>query len=318
MAAVLSALVYGQLRLRQDFGHGESLRVALVQGAVARDLEWDRSSRDANLDRYLQLTQQAVPHAPDIVFWPEFAIDFYLQEATVQRARLIDGVRAVGADLVLGGSYYRFRPAEGASEARTDYLNSVYVIDSEGRLRSDRYDKRRLVPFAEYGPFGESLRAKTAVYVPGNEPKLLHARGLKIGAFICAEALYPEVARELSLAGAEILANPSNDYWFGHPQAAAHQLQVASFRAIENRRYLVRPTSTGISAVIDPHGQTLTRSQGEGPEVLHASLRPSSTVTPYQRVGDLPVLAAALLVAGAVWRGRDRQNHGTPATGAKT
>jgi apolipoprotein N-acyltransferase len=120
---------------------------------------------------------------------------------------------------------------------------------------------------------------------------------MQLGAFICGESLHPEIARELAMAGAELLANPSNDYWFGHPQAAAHQLQVASLRAIENRRYLVRATSTGISAVVDPHGRTMVRSQGQGPEVLHASLRRSSAVTPYHRVGEGPLFAAAAWIA---------------------
>jgi apolipoprotein N-acyltransferase len=311
---VVLAAGYGYSRLHQDFGREESVQVAVVQGAVARELDWNRASRDANLDRYLELTLQAATRAPDVIFWPEFAVDFYLREPTVQRARLLDGVRAIGADLVLGGSHYRFRPARDGREGGTDYLNSVFVIDSLGRLHTDRYDKQRLVPFAEYGPFGDVLRARTAVYVPGEELQLLETRGLRLGVFICGEALYPEIARQLAVAGAEVLANPSNDYWFGHPQAAAHQLQVASFRAIENRRYLVRPTSTGISAVIDPHGRALTRSQGNGPELLYARMRPSLVVTPYQRVGELPILAAAALLAGTVWLGGRR---GTISPGGK-
>jgi apolipoprotein N-acyltransferase len=299
---VMLAFGYGQWRLQQDFGHGESLQVALVQGAVVRELDWDRSTRDANLERYLSLTREAAVASPDLVFWPEFAVDFYLREATLQRARLFDGVRAVGADLVLGGSHYLLR-GQG-EEQRTDYLNSVFVVDSQGRLRADRYDKRRLIPFAEYGPFGDGLRAETAVYVPGEKPELLDVRGVRLGAFICGEALYPEIARELAISGAELLANPSNDYWFGHPQAAAHQLQVASFRAIENRRYLVRATSTGISAVVDPLGRILVRSQGQGPEVLHASLRRSNAVTPYHHAGDLPLAVAAAWLAWTSWVGR--------------
>ncbi len=312
-AFVMLAFGYGQWRLQQDFGHGESLKVALVQGGVARELEWDRSTRDENLERYLSLTREAAAQAPDLVFWPEFAVDFYLREASVHRARLLDGVRAIGADLVLGGSHYRFS-GQGQKE-RTAYYNSVFVVDSLGRLRADRYDKRRLVPFAEYGPFGDSLRAETAVYVPGEKPQLLQAGGVRVGAFICGEALHPEIARELAMAGAELLANPSNDYWFGHPQAAAHQLQVASFRAIENRRYLVRATATGISAVVDPHGRTLIRSQGQGPEILHASLRRSSAVTPYHRVGERPLVAAAALIAWTSWI---RRRSGTTSAGGTT
>lgn len=295
---VLLAAGYGHLRRQQTFGVGDGVRVALVQGAVARDLEWDRDERDEHLDHYLALTRASKAYAPEVVFWPEFAVDFYLGEPTIQRARLFDGVRDAGADLVLGGSHYRF--AQTADGVRTDYLNSVFVVDSSGRLQGERYDKRRLVPFAEYGPFGGAFRAATAVYVPGGAPRLLESRGLRLGAFICGEALHPEIARELVVAGAEVLVNPSNDYWFGEPQAAAHQLQIASYRAIENRRYLVRPTSTGISAVIDPHGRAMTRSRSDGPEVLHAVLQRSTSVTPYQRIGDLPVLGAALLVAGSI------------------
>jgi apolipoprotein N-acyltransferase len=294
-AVVMLAFGYGQWRLGQHFGRGERLQVAIVQGAITRELDWDRSTRDANLDRYLSLTREAGKRTPDLIFWPEFAVDFYLREATLQRARLLDGVRSVGADVVLGGAHYRV--ANQGRQRRTDYFNSVFVIDSTGRLRTDRYDKHRLIPFAEYGPFGDFLRAKNAVYVSGGEPRLLEARGVRLGAFICGESLYPEIARELAMAGAELLANPSNDYWFGHPQAAAHQLQVASLRAIENRRYLVRATATGISAVVDPHGRILVRSHGTGPEVLHASLQRSSAVTPFHRVGDLPLAAAATLLA---------------------
>ena len=81
------------------------------------------------------------------------------------------------------------------------------------------------------------------------------------------EALHPEIARELARAGAELLANPANDYWFGAREPQAEQLASAAFRAIENRRYLVRATSTGISAVIDPQGRVVAQSRGAGPGV---------------------------------------------------
>ena len=301
--AVIAAFSYGELRLAQTFGSGPALRVALVQGALARERHWDRSTRDANLARYLELTRHAAAAAPELVFWPEFAVDFYLSEETLQRARLLDGVRAVGADVVLGGAEYAFEP-DG-----TRYFNSVFLVDGNGHLHAERYDKQRLVPFAEYGPLGSWLRADTAVYAPGTRAQLLDARALRIGAFICGEALFPEVARALAQAGAELLANPSNDYWFGAPEVAAQQLQVAAFRAIENRRYLVRATSTGISAVIDPHGRVIARSHGNGAEIVTARLRRSSAHTLYQRLGDGGVAAAALLALLPCLLARTRESH---------
>jgi len=300
-AAVFAAFLYGELRLGQSFGDGSPVRVALVQGAVARGLHWDRSLRDANLARYLELNGEAARGAPELVFWPEFAVDFYLSEETPQRERLFAGVRAAGADVVLGASRYSFR------EQETLYYNSVYVIDRSGNLGDGEYDKQRLVPFSEYAPFPNAPHAASAVYVPGSGPRLLDTRALRVGAFVCGEALYPEVARGLARAGAELLANPSNDYWFGAPQASAEQLVSASFRAIENRRWLVRATATGISAVVDAHGRITARSAGDGPEIVAAEVERASTRTPYQAAGDAGVAAVCLAGAALGLFGRARK-----------
>jgi apolipoprotein N-acyltransferase len=305
-AALLVAFAYGELRLSQSFGDGRPLRVALVQGAIERATNWDRSTRGANLTRYLELNASAAHGAAELVFWPEFAVDFYLSEETLERARLLDGVRAGGADVVLGAARYDLAPDE------TRYFNSVYFIDGGGRLHTARYDKQRLVPFAEYAPLGDWLRADSAMYAPGEAPSLLDTSRVRVGAFVCAEALYPEVARGLARAGAELLANPSNDYWFGAKQAALEQLESAAFRAIENRRYLVRATSTGVSAVVDPHGRVTARSLGEGPEIVSALLERSTAVTPYQRAGDAGVAGGCLAFAalGLVGRARDSRPSG--------
>jgi apolipoprotein N-acyltransferase len=291
-ATLLAVSAYGALRLTQEFGDGPPLRVAAVQGAVERGLHWDRSRREANLTRYLELNREAARGAPELVFWPEFAVDFYLAEDTPQRARLVEGVRAGGADVVLGATRYSF------AADRTLYFNSVFVIDRSGEVGAAGYDKQRLVPFSEYAPFGRWLRADSAVYTPGHEPRLLDTHAGRVGAFVCAEALYPDVARGLARAGAEILANPSNDYWFGAPQAFSEQLAAASFRAIENRRALVRATSTGITAFVDPRGRITARSAGSGPEVIAAEIERSRAVTPFQYLGDAGV--AALCLAGVV------------------
>ena len=303
-ALLLLAFGYGELRLAQHFGDGEPLHVALVQGAVARGAQWDRATRDANLAHYLALHAQATRAPVELVFWPEYAVDFYLSEETLERARLLDGVRAGGADVVLGGSRYEF------AGDRTRYFNSVFAIDGDGRLRLRSYDKQRLVPFAEYAPLGDWLRSDSAMYAPGKGPRVLETRRARIGAFVCAEALHPEIARELSRAGAELLANPANDYWFGAREPQAEQLVSAAFRAIENRRYLVRATSTGISAVIDPQGRVVAQSEGAGPEIVTASVERAHAVTPYQRAGDAGVAVLCAFAAGLGFAGRRQHSRG--------
>ncbi|HXZ86677.1 MAG TPA: nitrilase-related carbon-nitrogen hydrolase, partial [Myxococcota bacterium] len=136
------------------------------------------------------------------------------------------------------------------------------------------------------------------------------------GAFVCAEALHPEIARELARAGAELLANPANDYWFGAREPQAEQLASAAFRAIENRRYLVRATSTGISAVIDPQGRVVAQSRGAGPEVVSASVERSRAATLYQRAGDAGVAAVCAVMSGLGLVGRRRRSAWAVSGGA--
>ncbi len=306
--SLAAALLYSEWRLGQRFDEGEPLRVALVQGAVVREPQWDRSTRDANLEQYLALTRTVAMHRPDLVFWPEFAVDFYLTEPTPYRAKLFSELRTLGVDLVTGASHYV------RDEQRTRYYNSVFLINQNGRLQS-RYDKTRLMPFAEYGPLGDWMRSDAAVYDPGAELRVLSGMGIRLGSFVCGESLFPEVARDLSNGGAELLANPSNDYWFADASGAQQHLQVAALRAIENRRWLVRPTATGISAVIDPHGRTIVRSRFGDAETLEARVFRSSSVTPYQRWGDAPVAVSLVgVICSSGWRrrGSSRPLEGEP------
>lgn len=295
LAALVLAVGYGQWRLAQSFGDGEPLRVAVVQGAVlpVRDGE-PRSG--ANLEHHLALTREALAFRPALVFWPEYALDFYLGERTAPGARLRAQVRALGVELVTGGNHYEF--ADGG----TRYFNSVFALGADGRLRG-RYDKTQLVPFAESAPLGPRWVAEDGPYTPGASLRPLAARAAPVGAFLCGEALFPEVPRALARAGAELLANPSNDHWFQSPEGAEQQLRAARLRAIENRRWLVRPTTTGFSAVVDAHGRVVARSGFGGEEVLTAEVRRSRAVPPAQAAGDAPLGAALVIVSFSSARG---------------
>jgi len=111
--------------------------------------------------------------------------------------------------------------------------------------------------------------------------------------------MYPELVRRFAVAGAEVLANLSNDGWFGAAAPVRLALDMASMRAIENRRYLVRATTTGFSAIIDPFGRRVATTELGRPEVLSATIRPARAVTPYQRWGDLFSWLAVAWVLGA-------------------
>lgn len=273
-----AVLAYGKWRLSQTFTTGESLPIAIVQGAIERAVRWSPKHTKANLERYLTLSQANSLPPPVIVFWPEYAVNFYLQVDSPLTDSVLRLSRDLKADLILGGPHFSY--------GLTTMLrhNSVFLV-REGKLTS-RYDKVQLVPLAEENRFGSLFADFPSTYEAGMHFHSLRTKVAGLGVFICFEALFPQLVQKTVAAGAELLANPSNDDWFGHSAAARQHLAIASVRAIENRRYLVRATTNGFSAVVDPYGRITAISNFGKPEVMAASVQRSQARTPYQQWGD--------------------------------
>jgi apolipoprotein N-acyltransferase len=122
----------------------------------------------------------------------------------------------------------------------------------------------------------------------------------------CNEAMLPEVVARRVAAGAEYVVNPSNDSWLADAQYSEMQFDVVTVRAIEQRRYVVRASTSGPSAVIDPYGRVRVRSQPLTRSVIVGGVRPRRDLTLYQRVGDAFACACAAAVAVALFRRRRR------------
>jgi apolipoprotein N-acyltransferase len=288
VAACGAALLYGEWRLSQPFATGEPVTVAVIQGAIEQKNGRNTGHSETRLQRYLTLTKEAGAAHPALIFWPEYAVDFPLQHAP-ERTAVLAVAQELGADLILGSPHY------GYGIADFYHYNSVFLI--RGGKLAGRYDKLRLLPVAEGEGLGWLFPQRTPGYQPGRRLHVLGAGAARVGAFVCFEAMYPDLVRRFALQGAEVLANPSNDSWFGHAVPARHQLDIAAVRAIENRRYLVRPTTTGFSAIIDLHGRVAVLSDFGAPAVLMGSVRPSQAQTLYQRWGDA---ASWIVIAFAI------------------
>ena len=131
----------------------------------------------------------------------------------------------------------------------------------------------RLLPFAE------------GTYEPGLHPYALRTRAGLVGAFVCFEAMYPELVRRIAIGGPTLLANLSNDAWFGAEAPARQHLDMARMRAIEERRWLLRATTTGISAIVDPTGRVVAASDFGAPAVLEGEVYPLADHHPLSALG---------------------------------
>jgi apolipoprotein N-acyltransferase len=294
-----AALAYGHVRLAADFTSGPAVPVALVQGGIARpdtDPGRDPVRSRAELERYLALSADAVAAAqPALVVWPEGALDFSPFELTQRSLRLRDAAKALGVDVLAGA------PRRDASGARRNAM----VLLRGGRVAAV-HDKLELMPFAERRALGLGRDA----VAPGEEIRLLPSAGLTLGAAICSEGMGPAFARRLVAAGATVLANPSNDYWFTSAAAARQQLAKARFRAVETRRAVVRATSTGYSAIVDAKGDLAAVSGFGGAEWLAGAVAPSTTITVHQRAGAAFGPALLALCAAAPLLRRTRPEPG--------
>ena len=125
----------------------------------------------------------------------------------------------------------------------------------------------------------------------------------KIGTFICYEAIFPDEVRQFARNGAELFVNISNDGWYGEGGAPWQHLNMARMRAVENDRWLLRDTNTGITAVIDPMGRIVAEAPRNQRTQLQAAYSPLETTTFYTRHGDwFPLLCAIITLLGLLLR----------------
>lgn len=269
-------------------------RVALVQANVDQAVKWNPAFQMKTLETYATLSRSTRFFRPDLVLWPETALPFFFQEPDPLSERVRELPRELQSALLFGSPAYR------RQGNRTRYYNRGYLLGPDAS-RTQHYDKVHLVPFGEYVPlkrwlfFVSRLVPAAGDFDPGSRLEPLRRGRLSAGVLICFEAIFPSLARRHVQNGANVLVNLTNDAWFGLTSAPYQHLAMSVFRAVENRRYLLRAANTGISAVIDPAGRIRTRSSLFEKAVLTASIRlASGTSTLYTRHGDIFALLLSI------------------------
>lgn len=301
---------YGSLRINamDAAAAGEpSTRVAVVQGNIDQAHKWDPAYQIAATKKYIDLTLSSVAKRPDLVVWPETATPFYLEASPKLGGLVRDAVERADVHLLVGS------PSVQGTAERPVYYNSAYLIAPDGDI-TGRYDKVHLVPFGEYVPlkwllsFVGKMVAQVGDFSAG-EPGWVLRWGPDrppIGVQICFEIIFPGLCRRLVKNGAGILINLTNDAWFGRSSAAYQHFSMTVFRAVENRRSLVRCANTGISGFVDPVGRVLQRTP-LFEDAVRVEPVPTMTVTTlYTRMGDILPLVCLIMSCLICLRNRGR------------
>lgn len=298
--SLLSAWAYGRARVA-DLEHGAAARPALRVGIVQGNLGVLEKGNEAAADhrRYLEQTRELVAAGDlDLVVWPETVYTRGLLRPLPISGRLIRG--DLKAPLLFGAA-----SVSGETGRRLAY-NSALLIGADGVIR-EAYDKNLLIPFTEFvpfaallGPFVERL-ASASHFAAASDTPALRLNEWRISTPICYEVIRPEFVRRMVLrADPHLIVTLANDSWFGDSQEPWIHLALARMRAIEHRRYLVRATNSGVSAVIDPAGRELARTGLLTRENLRATVSPMEGSTLYARWGDWPGWIAAAITLAAL------------------
>ena len=293
VAAMASAFVYGSYRLDHMPKPSGSLKAALVQGNIEQFHKWDPAFQGEVFDTYKRLTAQAAKDRPGIIIWPETATPFYFQDKEMN-PELLQEAKASGTYLLTGS------PTLLDDCGRYMEYNSAYLLTPEG-TEAGRYDKMHLVPFGEYVPLKKLLpfvsRMVTSIgdFGHGTQYRVLDTGHGAFGTAICFEVIFPELVRHLALNGADFLVTITNDAWFGDSAAPYQHFDMAVFRAVENRRALLRVANTGITGIILPSGQVASRTGLFREAVLTGAIPLVREKTFYTLHGDVFAYACAVV-----------------------
>ncbi len=307
--------IYGAKRLTAEV-QGSQMRIAIVQANTPQEIKWVPRAWPSIMNDYLSLTREASQVDPDLIIWPETSYPGLAWETPETFEQLKNFQRLLRVPLLVGMVH----------RVGGDYYNSAVLI-REGLIRQ-AYHKLHLVPFGEYVPFRKFLPFLSAIvqiddFTAGKNyamfslplrqgalPKT-HAR---LNALICFEDTVESLARAFALKGSELFINMTNDAWFNDTKAPFVHLAASVFRAVENRRWLLRVANTGVSCFIDSKGRVVSYIENDfgkktfvsGWQAQDVSLQREQTF--YTKFGDVfTTLCLCVILGGIIEKQRINQ-----------
>jgi apolipoprotein N-acyltransferase len=260
-----------------------------------------------------ELSAEKTGRRYDLIVWPESPSPFYTTDPLFRDA--VSALARQSGTWVVAGSI-GIAPAMHSGGQSSRIYNSAALVSPQGEWVS-RYDKVHLVPFGEYLPFPRlfafagGLTKEVGEFRRGDSRTPLDAGGERFGTFICYESIFPDEVRQGPLQGAEVLLNISNDGWYGDSGAWKQHLQQTQMRAIENGRWLLSGTNTGMTASIDPYGRIVAATARKIRTALVAPYGLSPGTTFYTRHGDwfaylCAIISLGALIARSIFPNRER------------
>jgi apolipoprotein N-acyltransferase len=279
-----------------------SLSIGLIQGNIPTRIKLSPIGVKESVTVYEQAYKDLAAQGVDAVLLPEGALPFLWGRSPIYDRRMLSAIQSTPIPLWAG----TFIPT------RQSYTQSLIALEPQGNILG-RYNKVKLVPLGEYLPFNELLERFIQRLSPiqmgmiaGDQHQTFETSLGRAIVGICYDSAFPELFRAQALAGGQfILSIANNDPFNNRMLSQHHALDV--LRAVESDRWLVRATNTGLSAVIDPHGQTQWKSLPRTRSTRIAQIERRTTQTLYVKYGNWLLPTSVLISLGLSLA--DRRNN---------
>jgi len=299
------SLLYGAVRIPMvdaRVAAAQKGRVGLVQANMS--LMGKRHNRNEGMRRHLALSRELTSRGKvDLLVWSETSVMSSMLEDEVEQVVPERFAASIGAPTLFGAVIVKH-----VDDGRRYILyNSALLTNQVGNVVG-RFDKQRLVMFSESMPFGEMFpilydwSPNSGKFVPGTRYDPLTFGEHQVATIICYEDIIPGfVNRIMNNGDPDLIANLTNDAWFGDTTEPWIHLASSTLRAVEHRRFFVRSTNSGVSAIIDPVGRVVVHGGTFKEEALEGEIAWLRGKTVYAVLGDIPWWLVSLLAVGLAY-----------------
>ncbi|MBI5573269.1 MAG: apolipoprotein N-acyltransferase [Elusimicrobia bacterium] len=303
---ISTCLIFGFYKLHEPRTTNYELRtISILQGNIDQYKKWNEKYEQEIIDTYTLLTTCHLPLTTDLIVWPESSIPGFLKNDKKLYAWISDIAKKTKTQHLVASNDYKqvcYQRSLGNSNKfdftrSLDYkngkfYNSAFLVSADGKITGE-YSKSHLVPFGEYMPLRNFLSKFIKVvneigeFSSGEKYNIINSTAGKLGVNICFEAIFPNEVRKSAKNGAEIIVNLTNDAWYLKTSAPYQHFSMNVFRAVENRRFVVRAANTGVSGFIDPTGRVKSETKIFETAILSDKIFALNHITFYTKFGDI-------------------------------
>ena len=264
-------LSYGFYQINRYEKIEESLKVGIFNTYIKQSEKWLPN----NIEKYNDLFISNYPEFRDtnLIITPESALTFDINKDQNYREEILKKVDEID-------KYYQVGFLATKDNGKS-YYNSTYLITPAGEIKN-RYDKNKLVLFGEYVVFADLIQKTTGyrlnTLLAGNKISIFETPFTKWRTLICSEILYPEYVTK-KIEQIDFVINQSNEGWFENNSTLKNQMYASLvFRAIENRRTMIKAGNLTYSGIVSPSGKRIKFKNNINREVVNIKIANNITI----------------------------------------